>query len=204
MYRAQACLQAGQWDAAAADYKEALRAFPAAYEPYQGLANVALRRETPIPPTSTTGRASPTPSTLPTRQLRTAPDNIPALVNRGNLLSLMGDFSNAIPPLTRALSLTNSLEVRATRAWSISKPAGSTRRKPITRRYSATFPLLTAPIMRSVASRTKGRHQCRRHLLPAVPGQHHERNRRDGHGYCPAEVHEPPLALTSGGQALKA
>ena len=44
MYRAQACLQAGQWDAAAADYKEALRAFPAAYEPYQGLANVALRR----------------------------------------------------------------------------------------------------------------------------------------------------------------
>ena len=42
------------------------------------------------------------------RHLRLAPDDAAALANKGILHILMNQFSNAIPPLTRALSLTNS------------------------------------------------------------------------------------------------
>ena len=42
--RALAYLQTSQWDAAKADYEETLRLVPDAYQPYYGLAEVALRR----------------------------------------------------------------------------------------------------------------------------------------------------------------
>jgi len=42
--RGLAYLQTGQWNAAEADYKEALRAFPTAYQPYYGMAEAARGR----------------------------------------------------------------------------------------------------------------------------------------------------------------
>ena len=51
------------------------------------------------------------------RQLQSAPDNFTALVNQGGLLILVGDFSNAIPPLTRSLAVTNTYAARLNRAY---------------------------------------------------------------------------------------
>ena len=51
------------------------------------------------------------------QQLQSAPDNPAALINKGSLFILMGDFSNAIPPLTRSLELTNSYDARLDRAY---------------------------------------------------------------------------------------
>ncbi len=51
------------------------------------------------------------------RQLQSAPDSLAALVNKGTFLVLMGDFSNAIPPLTRSLELTNTYAGRLNRAY---------------------------------------------------------------------------------------
>lgn len=51
------------------------------------------------------------------RQLQLAPDNLDALVNQGSLYVLMDDFTNAIPPLTRALSLTNTYAAWLNRAY---------------------------------------------------------------------------------------
>ena len=51
------------------------------------------------------------------RQLQSVPDNITALVNKGGLLILVGDFSNAIPPLTRSLAMTNTYAARLNRAY---------------------------------------------------------------------------------------
>jgi len=45
---------------------------------------------------------------LTDQQLQLAPDDAVALANKGNLCILTHDFSNAIPPLTLALSLTNT------------------------------------------------------------------------------------------------
>jgi tetratricopeptide (TPR) repeat protein len=42
------------------------------------------------------------------QQLRVNPDDISALVNEGIILSRLGAWSNAIPPFTRVLALTNS------------------------------------------------------------------------------------------------
>ena len=42
------------------------------------------------------------------RQLRVKPDDTSALVNEGIILLQLGGYSNAIPPLTRVLALTNS------------------------------------------------------------------------------------------------
>ena len=50
------------------------------------------------------------------RQLQSAPDNFAALANKGSLLILSGDFSNAIPPFTRSLAVTNSYGARLGRA----------------------------------------------------------------------------------------
>ena len=50
------------------------------------------------------------------QQLHFAPDNVPRLVDKGGLCLLAGEFSNAIPPLTRALSLTNNYGGRINRA----------------------------------------------------------------------------------------
>jgi tetratricopeptide (TPR) repeat protein len=50
------------------------------------------------------------------QQLQLAPDNVPRLVNKGVLCLLAGEYSNAVPPLTRALSLTNSYGGRINRA----------------------------------------------------------------------------------------
>lgn len=49
-------------------------------------------------------------------RLRTAPDNVPWLIDKAVLCVLMEDFANAIPPLTRALSLTNTYSGRINRA----------------------------------------------------------------------------------------
>ena len=51
------------------------------------------------------------------RRLQSAPDNPEALVTKGSLTILLGDFSNAIPPLTRSLELTNSYAARLDRAF---------------------------------------------------------------------------------------
>jgi tetratricopeptide (TPR) repeat protein len=51
------------------------------------------------------------------QQLRPSPDNVPRLMAKGTLCLLAGQFSNAIPPLTRALSLTNSYSGRMHRAF---------------------------------------------------------------------------------------
>jgi tetratricopeptide (TPR) repeat protein len=50
------------------------------------------------------------------RQLQIAPDDPVALANKGNLCVLTGDFSNAIPPLTLSLSVTNTYGARLNRA----------------------------------------------------------------------------------------
>jgi tetratricopeptide (TPR) repeat protein len=50
------------------------------------------------------------------QQLHFAPDNVPRLLEAGSLCLLAGEFSNAIPLLTRALSLTNSYGGRINRA----------------------------------------------------------------------------------------
>jgi tetratricopeptide (TPR) repeat protein len=51
------------------------------------------------------------------RQLQSAPDNPVALVNKGSLSILIGDFSNAIAPLTRSLAVTNTYAARLDRAY---------------------------------------------------------------------------------------
>ena len=53
---------------------------------------------------------------LTDQQLRLAPNDAVALANKGNLCVLTRDFSNAIPPLTLALSLTNTYGARLNRA----------------------------------------------------------------------------------------
>jgi tetratricopeptide (TPR) repeat protein len=50
------------------------------------------------------------------QQLHFAPDNVSRLLDKGSLCLLAGEFSNAIPLLTRALSLTNSYGGRINRA----------------------------------------------------------------------------------------
>jgi tetratricopeptide (TPR) repeat protein len=50
------------------------------------------------------------------RQLQRAPNDTAALANKGKLCVLTGDFSNAIPPLTLAISLTNLSTARLNRA----------------------------------------------------------------------------------------
>jgi tetratricopeptide (TPR) repeat protein len=55
------------------------------------------------------------------RQLQFNPKDTIALVNKGNLCVLTGVPSNAIPPLTLALSLTNSLVARYLRALAYSR-----------------------------------------------------------------------------------
>lgn len=54
---------------------------------------------------------------LADRQLRLAPYDLFALIHKGTLSIRAGDFSNAIPPLTRALSLTNAYPARLSRAF---------------------------------------------------------------------------------------
>jgi tetratricopeptide (TPR) repeat protein len=49
------------------------------------------------------------------QQLQLTPDNIPALLDKGLLCLLAGEFSNAIPAFTRVLSLTNSYTGRINR-----------------------------------------------------------------------------------------
>jgi tetratricopeptide (TPR) repeat protein len=51
------------------------------------------------------------------QQLQSAPDNVGSLINLGNLCAAIGDFSNSIPPFTRALSLTNISPIRFARAF---------------------------------------------------------------------------------------
>ncbi len=51
------------------------------------------------------------------RQLQSDPDNPVTLANRGRLLVLIGDFSNAIPPLTLSLAVTNTYAARLDRAY---------------------------------------------------------------------------------------
>jgi predicted Zn-dependent protease len=53
---------------------------------------------------------------LTDRQLQLAPDDPAALANKGILCVLTGDSSNAIPILTRSLSLTNTYLARLNRA----------------------------------------------------------------------------------------
>jgi tetratricopeptide (TPR) repeat protein len=53
---------------------------------------------------------------LTDRQLQITPNDLVALANKGNLCVLTGDFSNAIPPLTLSLSLTNTYAARLNRA----------------------------------------------------------------------------------------
>ena len=48
--------------------------------------------------------------------MQSAPDNLAALINKGNLCLRIGDFSNAIPPLTRSLAVTNMYAARLDRA----------------------------------------------------------------------------------------
>lgn len=50
------------------------------------------------------------------RRLQLDPDDAECLANKGTLYLLMGQFSNAIPVLTHALSLTNSYNARRTLA----------------------------------------------------------------------------------------
>ena len=48
--------------------------------------------------------------------MQLTPNDPAALANKGNLCVLTGDFSNAIPPLTLSLSLTNTYAARLNRA----------------------------------------------------------------------------------------
>jgi tetratricopeptide (TPR) repeat protein len=51
------------------------------------------------------------------QRLQLTPDDLFALTHKGTLSLLAGDFSNAVPPLTRALSRTNSYPARLNRAF---------------------------------------------------------------------------------------
>ena len=116
MYRAQAYAQSGQWDAAAADCQEALRAFPASFEPYQGLAEAALHRGDTNAANQYHKQYLSNALHVTEQQLRLAPDNPDGLLQKGLLCVQAGDFSNAIPTLTRLLSLTNTYAGRMSRA----------------------------------------------------------------------------------------
>jgi predicted Zn-dependent protease len=50
-------------------------------------------------------------------QLQSAPDNPFAMINKADVLLLSGDFSNAIPLLTRSLTMTNTYVARINRAY---------------------------------------------------------------------------------------
>ena len=58
---------------------------------------------------------------LTDRQLQLAPNDAATLANKGSLYILTGDFSNAIPPLTLSLSLTNTYAARFNRAIAYSR-----------------------------------------------------------------------------------
>jgi len=116
MYRAQAYMQDRQWEAAAADYQEALRAAPAAPEPHYALAQVAFRSGDTNAAQQHYQHAVSNALRIADQQLRRNPDNLQALVNKARLCVEARQFSNAIPPLTRILSLTNNFDVRTYRA----------------------------------------------------------------------------------------
>jgi tetratricopeptide (TPR) repeat protein len=116
MYRAQAYSQTGQWEAAAADYREALRAFPTSYEPHYGLADLAFRRGDTNAANRYYQQGNTQAIRLADQQLQLTPDNLQILVEKGVLCARMGQFSNAIPVFTRVLSLTNNYSGRLYRA----------------------------------------------------------------------------------------
>lgn len=116
MYRAQAHFQARQWEEAAADYKEALRASPIAADPHFGLAEIAFRRGDTNAARQHHQQGLSNGLRFTEQQLRRTPDNLQVLARKTRLLVELGQVSNAIPPLTRMLSLTNSYDVRLYRA----------------------------------------------------------------------------------------
>jgi tetratricopeptide (TPR) repeat protein len=116
LYRAQAHMETGQWSAATNDYYAALHEAPLASEPYYGLAAVALRQGQTNSARQYRLLALSNTLVVVEDQLRLAPDNTSALMDKGVLLLQSGEFSNAIPPFTRMLSLTNSYSAWLNRA----------------------------------------------------------------------------------------
>ena len=116
LYRAQAYEQAGQWDAAAADCREALRLLPAASAPYFRLADIAGRRGDTNTARQFFQQGLSNDLRNADEQLLTTPDNLQALELKTTSYLRGGDYSNAIPVLTRVLALTNAYPIRLDRA----------------------------------------------------------------------------------------
>ena len=66
--------------------------------------------------TFTAGQSYSDALRLTDRQLQLDPNDAVALARKGNLCILIGDLTNAIPPLTLSLSLTNAYSARLNRA----------------------------------------------------------------------------------------
>jgi tetratricopeptide (TPR) repeat protein len=66
--------------------------------------------------TFTAYQSYPQAQRLLDRQLQQCPEDSTALMQKGNLCMMTGDYSNAVPLLTRALSLTNAYSVRFSRS----------------------------------------------------------------------------------------
>jgi tetratricopeptide (TPR) repeat protein len=116
IYRAQAYQRTSQWEAAVADYREALRAFPSSYDPYYGLAEVAFRRGNTNAANQFYQQGVSNALLVTDERLRLTPDNPQALQDQGLLYMQAGQFSNAIPAFTRLLSVTNTYAGRIRRA----------------------------------------------------------------------------------------
>ena len=154
---------------------------------------------TGLKPPSPRSRATPTRFGSSDQQLQLAPDNVTALVNQGNLFTLMGDFSNAIPPLTRALSLTNDYSAQVSRAFVLLRAgqldAAEADYQELLRLFPAAYNAY--PFLGDIALQ-KGNTNAAVRYYQQLPFQGHERCRRVEVGGRAAEVPGPSAALTLG------
>jgi tetratricopeptide (TPR) repeat protein len=111
LYRANTYLRMGQLDNAAADYEEALRAFPGSSDPCYGLGDVAERRGDMNRAKEYRLAGISNALVAVDERLKSTPNNIQALADKAALLLQAGDFSNAIPVLTSTLRLTNTFSL---------------------------------------------------------------------------------------------
>ena len=100
-------------------------------------------------------------------QLQSGPDNPFALVNKAASPAI-GDFSNAIPPLTRSLALTNTYGARLDRAYAYVQTCRLDAPRPTTRNSSAPIPPLTVPTMGWVKSPGRKRTPTRRSGITSI------------------------------------
>jgi tetratricopeptide (TPR) repeat protein len=145
LWRANAHVQIGELDEATDAYQQALRAFPASSDPYDGLAEVAWRRGDTNSANGYHLQGISNRLLLVREQLQREPDNIPALMEKGALHLRASEFSNAIPAFTRVLSLTNSYPGRLNRALAYLQTGQCDAAEDDYRKMLRLFPLAYQP-----------------------------------------------------------